>query len=264
MFDNIVEYDNIFAMNVSKRKIGKMGEMAWVLGIIFVSLGVCLCKKANLGVSMVAAPTFIIYEAISKYFSFFSIGTVEYIMQGLLLIVLCITVRRIKFRYILCFLAAVIYGYTLDLWMFIFGAEPFDTLAVRWIMLFAGIIITALGVAFFFRTFMPLQVYELFVSEVADKFNFAVNKIKLVYDLASFALSIVLAFTLFGDAKSFQIKMFLQNSYHSIGIGTVITSFINAPIIAFWGEILDKIFTFEPIFPKLKHFLVGGTELPQS
>lgn len=240
-----------------KRKIGKMGEVSWVMGIVLVSLGVCLCKKADLGVSMVAAPTFIIYEAVSKFWSGFSIGMLEYIIQGLLLIAMCIVVRRIRFRYILCFLVAIIYGYTLNLWLFIFGADPFDSLAVRWIMLFVGVITTALGVAFFFRTFMPLQVYELFVSEVSDRYSLPINKTKLVYDLSSFVVSIVLAFTLFGDAKTFDIKLFFQQSYHSIGIGTVITSFINAPIIAFWGKMLDRIFTFEPIFPKLKHLLVG-------
>lgn len=239
------------------RKIDKMGEMSWVLGTILVALGVCLCKKANLGVSMIAAPAFIIFEAVGKFWSGFSIGTVEYIIQGILLVVLMFTVRRCKFRYFLCFLVAIIYGYTLDLWILIFGGDPFTSLAVRWIMLFVGDIITATGVAFYFRTFMPLQVYELFVSEVADKFNFAISKTKFAYDIASFIVSVVLAFTLFGDAKSFDVKTLFSGNFHSIGIGTVITSFINAPIIAFVSKIIDKAFGYEPLIPKLKTFLIG-------
>lgn len=242
---------------MNKRKFEKMGEASWVLGVVLVALGVCLCKKADLGVSMIAAPAFIIYEAIASLWGGFSIGMVEYIIQGLLLIVLCITVRRVKFRYFLCFLVAVLYGYVLDFWLLIFGSDPFTSLAMRWIMLFVGDIITAIGVAFFFRTYMPLQVYELFVSEVADRYKLDVNKTKFVYDGVSFIVSVILAFTLFGDAASFNMSMILQGSFHSIGIGTIITALINAPIIAFSGRVLDKVFDYNPIFPKLKTFMLG-------
>lgn len=180
-------------MEKNIRKIDKMGEISWLLGTILVALGVCLCKKADLGVSMIAAPAFIIFEVIGKFWNGFSIGMVEYMIQGLLLIVLMLTVRKVKFRYFLCFLVAILYGYTLDLWMLIFGSDPFSSIVIRWIMFFVGDILTAIGVAFFFRTYMPLQVYELFVSEVADKYIFPVNKTKFVYDIVSFVVSVVLA-----------------------------------------------------------------------
>ena len=38
------------------RKINKTSELNWLLGVIFVALGVAICSKANLGVSMIAAP----------------------------------------------------------------------------------------------------------------------------------------------------------------------------------------------------------------
>mgnify|MGYP001776916004 FL=1 len=46
------------------KKIPKTAELMWVLGIFLVALGVTMSKKADLGVSMIAAPTFIVYEAI--------------------------------------------------------------------------------------------------------------------------------------------------------------------------------------------------------
>ena len=45
------------------KKIPKTAELMWVLGIFLVALGVTMSKKADLGVSMIAAPTFIVYEA---------------------------------------------------------------------------------------------------------------------------------------------------------------------------------------------------------
>ena len=64
----------------------KFGELYWLFGVIFVSLGVAICSKADLGVSMIAAPPFILTEAISKHLPFITVGTIEYIFQGFLLI----------------------------------------------------------------------------------------------------------------------------------------------------------------------------------
>lgn len=242
-------------INKKNRKFNNMGEVSWVLGVILVALGVCLCKKADLGVSMIAAPAFIIYEAVAKLWSGFSVGMVEYIIQGILLVILCFTVRRFKVKYILCFVVAIIYGYVLDFWLFVLSPAPFTAVYIRWIMFFVGDVITATGVAFFFRTYMPLQIYELFVAEVADKYRFPINKTKFFYDLGSFVLSVILVFTLFGDAKAFDWSNIFATSYHSIGLGTVITSFINAPIISFTGKLMDKVFNYQPIFGKFSEFL---------
>lgn len=53
------------------KKIKKTSELMWLLGMIFMSLGVCLCKKSGLGVSMIAAPTFILQEFLHPLSSFF-------------------------------------------------------------------------------------------------------------------------------------------------------------------------------------------------
>jgi hypothetical protein len=34
----------------------KSSELLWLLGIVLVALGVAVCSKADLGVSMIAAP----------------------------------------------------------------------------------------------------------------------------------------------------------------------------------------------------------------
>ena len=110
------------------RKIKKSSELLWFFGIVFVALGVAICNEANLGVSMIAAPAFVLAEALSSVSSFFSVGVNEYIFQGLLLLILCIAIRRFNWRYLLAFAVAIIYGYTLDLFLFIF--ELFEVSAV--------------------------------------------------------------------------------------------------------------------------------------
>lgn len=220
-----------------------------------LALGVSLSKKANLGVSMIAAPTFIIHEAVAKIWPSVSVGVVEYSVQGLLLIIMCATVRRFNWRYLLSFAVAVIYGYALDMWLLVFGSEPFQTVALRWVMLIVGDVSVAFGVACFFRTYLPLQVHELFVSELADRYNLKINKVKYCFDGVFLLISVVLALSIFRDASTFDWTSIYYNDYHSLGLGTLVTTVINTPIIAACGRILDKIFDFTPMFPKLEKLL---------
>ena len=250
-FDIINEYEK---RGFKMKKIEKSSELLWLFGIIFVALGVAICSKANLGVSMIAAPAFVVSEAVVRLWGGFTVGASEYILQGILLIILCCIIRKFKWKYLFAFLVAVIYGYTLDLFIFIFDSVVFNQLWLRWIMLLVGDCITAFGVACFFRTYMPLQVYELFVSETAARFGFKISKVKLAFDLSLLTLSLILVFTLF-PISQFNPKILIDSSYHNIGLGTLVTTVINSPLIAFMGRVADRFFGQEAMFPSLKERL---------
>ena len=237
------------------KKIQKSNELLWLLGIIFVAFGVSICSKANLGVSMIAAPAFVISEALMPIWGALNVGVTEYIFQGILLVLLCIIVRSFNWRYLLAFAVAVLYGYVLNLFLWIMGGVEFNTVAMRWIMLIVGDFITAFGVACFFRTYMPLQVYELFVAELTEKFKLNINKTKWIFDISLLVISIVLAVTLFGDFSSFDWSTIGHSSFHSIGLGTLVTTAINSPIINLMGKLADRIFIPDPRFPKLREIL---------
>ncbi|MCQ2428230.1 MAG: DUF6198 family protein [Clostridia bacterium] len=234
------------------KKLGKSSELLWVMGICFVAFGVAICKKVNLGVSMVAAPTFVVWEAIEKLWSGFSVGVTEYLVQGLFLIVMCIAIQRFNWRYLLCFASAVIYGYTLDLFIFLMRNIEFNGLLLRWIMLVVGDAVVSFGVACFFKTYMPLQVHELFVAEVTKRYGLKLNRVKLAFDMSLLILSIVLAIVIFRDITSFDFSKFMEQSYHNIGPGTFLTTVINTPFIAGFSLLLDKIFNPTPAIPGLK------------
>ena len=234
-----------------KNKIGKTSEIMWLLGNIFVALGVAVCSKADLGVSMIAAPAFVIHEAISKVFDFLTVGVVEYIVQGIILVIMCLVVRKFNWKYLLAFAVAVIYGYTLNFFLWVLGGVSFDALWLRWLMLIVGDVCTAFGVACFFKTYLPLQVFELFVAEVAARFNFNINKTKSVFDLSLLALSVTLSLVLFLDVAEFDWVSVYRTSFHNIGLGTIVTTLINSPIIAFMGKMLDRFTNPTPAFPKL-------------
>ncbi len=237
------------------KRINRAAELLWVFGIVFVALGVSICSKADLGVSMIAAPAFIIYEAIAPLWSGFSVGMVEYLVQGVLLIIMCMVVKKFDIRYLLGFGVAVLYGYALNFFLWVLSGVQVDSVAGRWVLLLVGDCCTAFGVACFFHTYMPLQVFELFVTELTNRYNLHIHKVKWAYDMSLLAVSITLAFTLFGDVKTFDWTTIGYASFHSIGLGTLVTTAINSPIISRMDKLICRIFGDEARFPKLEEKL---------
>jgi len=131
------------------KKIQKSSELLWLLGIVFVAFGVAICSKADLGVSMIAAPSFVLSEILLKWSSIFSVGVTEYVFEGLLLLLMCVVVRRFNWRYLLSFAVAVLYGYILNFFLWLLGGVEFDAVWIRWVMLIVGDMITAFGGACF-------------------------------------------------------------------------------------------------------------------
>lgn len=221
------------------KKLQKMNEAAWLFGVLLCAFGVALATKANFGLSMIAAPPYIIHIFMENFFPWYSQGTSEYIWQGVLLLVMCIIVRRFRVKYLLTFACAVIFGLAVDgfLWL-LGGSAAYATLAARIAAFCISEVITAVAIACYFRTDLPLPVYELVVSEIAKCYSLNMNKVKQVNDILMLALSVVLA-------------LILNRSFAGIGIGTIIITLVNASLIALAGKILDRYCDFSPRFPRV-------------
>lgn len=220
------------------KKISKMNEVAWVLGVLLCTFGIALCTKAGLGLSMIAAPPYIIHLKMTNIFPWYTQGTSEYIFQAFLIIITCITCRRFKFKYILSFVTALASGFALDGWFFLLGGNGVvSSMALRVIFFALGEAITALAIAFYFRTDLPLQAYELLVSEISEKFALDKNKVKQVNDACYFFGSIILA-------------LVLNHSIKGVGLGTIVITVVNAPLITIFGKLLDKLFVFDHLFKR--------------
>ncbi len=233
------------------KKIGRFSEASWVLGVVIISFAVALITKAGFGVSMVVAPAYGIHLFVSQYLPWYSFGTSEYIFQGTLLILMCIIIRKFNWRYLLSFFTSVIYGVLIDFWLFVLGGSGvYHSLGLRIIALAVGMVLTSLAVAFFFRTYFPLQVYELFVTQVSAEFKMTTEKFKYIYDFSScvFACILALIFSLLSDSIKFT---------DCIGIGTVACTVFNAFLIKLFGLLLDKLFEFNAAFPKLKRIIAA-------
>lgn len=217
----------------------KMNEAAWLLGIIFCALGVCLLTKAGFGLSMVSAAAYILHLKVVQFLPFFSQGMSEYVFQAVLLLILCLAIQRFNWRYLLSFASAVIFGFVLDGWYLIFGSNAVYTVFwVRVLSFVLGELFTAIAIAFFFRTGWPLEIYKLFCTELARRYGWNMNRVKQYYDIAMLTLSVLLA-------------LILNHNLQGLGAATVIITVVNAPLITLFGKLLDKLFAFEPLLPRL-------------
>lgn len=225
------------------KKIGKMAEMAWVIGTVLCAFGVVLCTKSGLGLSMMAAPPYILHITLRDLLPWFTQGTAQYLFEGSMLLVMCVLIGRFRLRFLLSFLSGVIYGVVLDLWLLVMGGNgQYVSMVARVMSFAAGIGCISLAVAFMFRTYLPPQIPELFVMRVADRFRAEQPRIKLILDLSCLALSFILALALTGKLTG-------------IGVGTVVIAVANAPLIRLWSKPVDKFFSFEPMFPTLERWL---------
>lgn len=221
------------------KKIRQTDETFWLIGNIFCAFGIALCTKSGLGLSMIAAPPFILNQFLVRFSPFFTQGACEYIFQAVLLLVMCLITKRFKFKYLFSFATAFVFGNMVDFALWVCGGQAlYGSIVVRIIAFIVSEIMIALAIACYFRTSLPLCVYELFVVVVADRFSVANHKIKMIFDYSMLAASIILTLCFFGE-------------FVGVGIGTVILTLVNSHIIRLWGKLLNKLTESEPLFPKL-------------
>lgn len=207
----------------------------FVLGTLILPFSVALCQKSDLGLSMIAAPTYIISEKVS----FLSFGQTEYLFQALIFTIMCIIVKKFKLIYLTSFLSALIYGTILDVCVFLINAQqPAEFMWQRVLLFVVGELLTALSIAFFMNTYLPPCVYDYLVRTVSQNKGFDLRKTKLINDFSYLALGTILSLVLFKGFKG-------------VTWGTLVIAVVNGNLIGMFSNILSKHIDFYNRFPKL-------------
>ncbi len=209
-------------------------ELTYVLGMLCLPFAVSLMTKANLGLSMIAAPTYIISEKIT----FLTYGQTEYIAQGLVLLVMCLVVGKFKWTYLTSYVTAVIYGTILDGFLFLMRGLELNALWMRVIAFLIGMVVTSLGVALFMNTYLAPAAWDYFVRTVVEEKHLDLRKFKLCYDFFFLIVSVALTLLLF-------------QKFIGITWGTLVIAAVNGNLIAFFDRQMKKHFDFYDLFPKL-------------
>lgn len=213
-------------------------EWAYVAGVLTMALGAACMEHAGFGLSMVIAPAYLLHCAVAPTLPWFSFGVAEVVFQGTLLILLCLILRRFRFSFLFSFVTSIVYGACLDTAILLMDTVP-NTLAVRIVLYAVGMVITSAGVAFFCRTYIAPEVYELFVQRVSQKFNKPFHFCKTIYDCSSCLLSLLLSFLLFGFGK-----------FVGVDWGTVACALLNGTLIGAFLKLYDRLWHFKVTFPR--------------
>ena len=224
-----------------RKKLVVSSEGMYLFTNLLCALSVAIVTAADFGVSMIVAPAYIL----SLKVPFLTFGQAEYVVQGLLFIVLCFLMKKVKLIYFASFNTCFLYGAFLDLWRLLIPALTPEVIAagetpmaLRIVYFVVGTLLTQLAVALYFRLYIYPQVYEFFIKCLSARFGFDITKVKTVYDFVSLSLSVGMTLLFFGRITG-------------IGIGTIVTTFVNGVGIRLFGNLVDKHLEFRPSFPQL-------------
>lgn len=228
------------------KKVTLHSEVIYLAAIFILSFSSAMQAAANLGISMIIAPAYVV----SQKFNFLTFGQSEYLVQGILFIAFCIVMKGFKSIYLASFGTCIVYGMVLDMWRTVIPAfnpsitEPGSMpMAVRIFMLCFGIIITAIAVALFFHSYLYPQVYDFFTREVSKRYKKDRTKFKIAFDTSCFVTAIVLSLLFFGELVG-------------VGIGTLFMTLLNGRLIGFIDKKIAKYCEVKPLFPKAEKLFI--------
>ena len=211
-------------------------ELAYVLGVIVLALGTAFMERADLGLSMVVAPAYLIHLKVSSVLPFYSFGMSEYVLQAVLLVALSFVTRGFKKRYLLSFITAVIYGLLLDAAIGVVALLPYEGAFWQGAFYVVGLVVSSCGVALLFHTYFPPAAYEIFVKELSQIRNLPIGKVKTIYDCISCAVGVVLSLLFFGKMVG-------------VSWGTIACAIINGWLIGRISQWLEWRFDFKDAWP---------------
>ena len=208
-------------------------ELAYFLGIVTLALGTALMERADFGVSMVVAPAYLLHLKLSQSLPFFTFGMAEYSLQAVLLLAMCLALRRFRLSWLFSFVTAVFYGFTLDGWIALVALIPGGGFALRAVFYVLGMLVCAVGVSLLFHTYIAPEVYELFVKELAARSGADVHKVKTIYDCVSCAVGVALSFLFFG-----------LGHFEGVKLGTILCALVNGSMIGLCTRFFEARFVF--------------------
>ncbi len=95
-------------------KIKIKSEILYLFSVTLIALAVAVCMRADLGMSMIGAPAYIL-----KIYTGLSMTLCEYIVQFIVFVLFCIVMRKFRVVYFTSFLTGLLYGAILKLFQLI-------------------------------------------------------------------------------------------------------------------------------------------------
>lgn len=203
--------------NYMRRKI-----IIYLIGIFTLAIGSNLFLNAALGVapscSLALTLTFLLPGSYALY---------NFIVNSLILILEALIVHKFGKTQIIQFIITFIYSYLIKLTStFLTHIQPHSFLEQVLLAILACIIM-ALGIILTIHSNLTVMPYEGFIGALAFRLKKDFGKLRVIIDVTFTLASIV-------------ISLILLHNINSVGLGTIIASFLTGSVVSLYDIILNK------------------------
>ena len=192
--------------------------VSYFLGLILLGIGIVLAIKSNYGVTVSTSPAYVLSLKLKSI----SLGTINYLIQGLVFLLMLVVLRKLKLTYFISFITSIFLGYSIDLFSNLFSGLVVESHIFRVTCFVLSILIIGWGLVFFIKSKQPILPFDMFVREVSSKYGVRIGKFKTCFDISILAISVSLSFIFFGQFKGVHIGTLVS----ALTIGTAVDIFM--------------------------------------
>lgn len=203
--------------NYMRRKI-----IIYLIGIFTLAIGSNLFLNAALGVapscSLALTLTFLLPGSYALY---------NFIVNSLILILEALIVHKFGKTQIIQFIITFIYSYLIKLTsLFLTNIQP-HSFVEQVLLAILACIVMALGITLTIHSNLTVMPYEGFVGALAIRLKKDFGKLRVIIDVTFTLASIV-------------ISLILLHNINSVGLGTIIASFLTGSVISMYDVLFNK------------------------
>lgn len=209
-------------METEDKKYIFRGELALAAVVVMNSLGVVLMLRSGAGISAISSVPFAFSEVLPRL----TLGTWNYLFQGLLVFSLMILKKRLVPQYLFSFVVGFAFGKMLDVHELWVNTLP---LGPGWQVLYfvLSYLILSFGIAVSNRCGLPIIPTDLFPRELSEIISAKYSRIKISFDVICVAVTAAMTVLFLGHLEG-------------LGIGTILAAFTMGKMIGFMGDQMDQ------------------------
>ena len=192
----------------------------YIIGLFVMAFGIVLIKKAATGVS----PVSVIPAALANITPL-TFGNTTILFQVFCFLLILAVQRKIDVKTILILPVALVFGYIIDLYMYLlaFGLMP---VWLCYLICLAGIAATALGIVIIVGANLMLPAPDALLRTISAKYRQPLSRIKMAGDAAYVVIAILIELI-------FLHRVF---SPDCVWIGTILSVLLTGRLVGVFGR----------------------------
>ena len=159
----------------------------FLIGIIFLTLGIRIIGVSNLGLSFSDAIPIKLSELLKIPVSLSSL------MLGIFTLLVASVIKKSKIPQFECLITSFVLGFFIDFWLFVIPDIYFEGLLLSVSVFVLGAFVLSLGISIYLQpNKYPPHPNDLLLMAVTNRFNFSILKSKILIDSMYAAIAILL------------------------------------------------------------------------